>query len=64
MSIAVPEGLRARYSLDGTRPGESAPYYADPVVLSGTGLRELRYVVEKADGTPLPWIFGELYDVR
>lgn len=64
VSIAVPEGLRARYSLDGTRPGESAPYYADPVVLSGTGLRELRYVVEKADGTPLPWIFGELYDVR
>jgi hypothetical protein len=53
-----------RYSLDGIKPGSDAPHYVEPIAFPGPGLWDLRYIVEKPDGTPLPWVFGDLYDAR
>ncbi len=64
VSIAVPQGFNARYSLDGTVPGDGSPRYTEPVTLDKQGLWDLRFVLEREDGTRLPWVFGELYDVR
>ncbi|MGI6461564.1 MAG: glycosyl hydrolase family 28-related protein [Candidatus Hydrogenedentales bacterium] len=64
VSFDVPAGFRVRYSLDGIKPGADAPHYVEPIAFPGPGLWDLRYIVEKPDGAPLPWVFGELYDVR
>ncbi|HQH51246.1 MAG TPA: glycosyl hydrolase family 28-related protein [Candidatus Hydrogenedentes bacterium] len=64
VSIAAPQGVRVRYSLDGTFPGEAAPLYTGPVVLENPGLWEVRFSLEREDGGVLPWVWAELYDIR
>jgi hypothetical protein len=64
VTIAIPEGFHVRYSLDGIAPGESSPLYEGPVLLQEPGLWELRYGLEDENGAVLPWVFGELYDIR
>lgn len=43
---------RVRYSLDGRSPDGGSPVYAGPFVVTGSGLHEVRFQAENADGTP------------
>ena len=58
VSIAVPQGFNARYSLDGTVPGDGSPRYTEPVTLDKQGLWDLRFVLEREDGTVCPCVFA------
>ncbi|MEA3364266.1 MAG: chitobiase/beta-hexosaminidase C-terminal domain-containing protein, partial [Candidatus Hydrogenedentes bacterium] len=64
ISLTLPEGFSARYSLDGTSPGDAAPRYTEPIVLEHPGLWEVRFLLERESKTRLPWVFTELYDIR
>lgn len=63
-AITLPEGFRARYSLDGISPGDNAPYYTEPLVFEHPGLWEVRFILERENGAALPWVLGEIYDIR
>ncbi|MHB0998439.1 MAG: chitobiase/beta-hexosaminidase C-terminal domain-containing protein [Armatimonadota bacterium] len=63
ISLNAPGNIAIRYTLDGTEPGSDSPLYTKPIKLAKTGLWELRYCTQSADGRMGLWKFGQLYDI-
>jgi len=49
-----------RYTLDGSNPSPESPLYRGPIPLSGAGVREIRYALQRADGSLNPLVFSRL----
>ena len=64
VTLSAEGGVGIRYTLDGSNPGLDSATYSDPIMLRRAGVYELRFATETSEGTPGPFVFGELYDVQ
>ncbi len=62
--LVLGEGVRAKYSLDGSNPGANSPLYAGLIALPKRGTVELRYSPLQSDGGLSRQVFAELYEIE
>ena len=63
VQVVKDASVQIRYTLDGSDPDASSPLYGAPIVLSKTGLVELRLAPLKLDGGLSKQVFGKVYTV-
>jgi len=64
VQVVKDASVQVRYTLDGCDPDASSPLYGAPIVLSKTGLVELRLAPLTADGAVSKQVFAKLYSVE